>query len=902
MFPSAFSVDASSWSKTSGVQAGFSPISIPVIANAAESNLKRLLFLLGLIFCAAYCTSPAHATTCSIPSGASQATIQEAITSCGSSGSKNTVTFAEGTYQVTGTFTVPCTNGLTITGPVISPPTAIIVPSYTNQPIFNLSDCTGVSIEYLNFTKTQSIKFNLDPGTWCADGCLIAYNQFTGLTAQLPNGNGSNSGPACDSGSGPQGNCDSPGDTALTFSSNSGNACPGCSFLTNTTITHNQFGDASSCLTPADVMNGTSYDYGGNCAGIQFYTAINGVTVEYNNFVHLEEGFHVMCGPVGGDDCSGSTAWTFDNFTADYNDFSGIHRFGAEMQLQGSSNVHFDHNSFHTPTAPWAWTFGVSNACCAGLAGSAMTAPGTTNIDNVLVAEEPPTGDYIGMADESWGNGALYEDNVVQGNWQNGFEWAYITNGSIKNNIVCGSQMAASNTLINQETTPPTSAPPTISGNTTGSTCSAVTSTAPAISASSGTSSGTQTVTLTDTGSNTGIWYTTDGSTPVPGSGTARFIQSGGTVAVSSTTTVKAVGMWGQLNQPKSYPLGLGYIPSQVVTELVGATGKTITSGYLRPKSGENTMTPGGNMQMTAYVTYSDGSTGTLPDALGNKVTWWNTTNHKVAKIAGDGYATALAAGSINFEALVGTLSVSPWHVTVVAAIPASASQADTAANTEAAAVPAVQGGITALNSGPVPAAPGAPVPDTFLGPFWSLVAPAGGSASIANYHLFIGVPGGANHDLLLPSNQAVRVVQAIGNEDFDVAVKVDSPLVVADGKTSQGFMVLSDNADFLTFALTTNGTNIGLNARIVTRGVATTVLEDTDFSSYQNPMYLRLTKAGTAYVALYSVDGVNWAQAASFTDTAVPTSLGLFASNYSDTPANAAPVVMSVNWFKVQQ
>ena len=155
-------------------------------------------------------------------------------------------------------------------------------------------------------------------------------------------------------------------------------------------------------------MDGTTYDYGGNCSGIQFYVAINGVTVEYNNFVHLEEGFHVLCGPVGGDDCSGSTAWTFDNFTADYNDFSGIHRFGAEMQLQGSSNVHFDHNSFHTPTAPWAWTFGVSNACCAGLEGSAITPPGTTNIDDVLIAEAPSTGvasgsNYIGMADEAWG-------------------------------------------------------------------------------------------------------------------------------------------------------------------------------------------------------------------------------------------------------------------------------------------------------------------------------------------------------------------------------------------------------------------------------------------------------------------------------------------------------------------
>ena len=61
---------------------------------------------------------------------------------------------------------------------------------------------------------------------------------------------------------------------------------------------------------------------------------------------------------------------------------------------------------------------------------------------------------------------------------------------------------------------------------------------------------------------------------------------------------------------------------------------------------------------MTAYVTYSDGSTGTLPDAQGNKVTWWNTTNHKVAKIAGEGYVTALAAGSIKLEAMVGSLTL----------------------------------------------------------------------------------------------------------------------------------------------------------------------------------------------------------------------------------------------------
>jgi hypothetical protein len=134
------------------------------------------------------------------------------------------------------------------------------------------------------------------------------------------------------------------------------------------------------------------------------------------------------------------------------------------------------------------------------------------------------------------------------------------------------------------------------------------------------------------------------------------------------------------------------------------------------------------------------------------------------------------------------------------------------------------------------------------------------------------------------------------------VAIKIDSLLVATDGNTSQGLMVLSDNEDFITYALVTDGGKIGLNARTVTRGVATTVLEDTDFSQYQNPIYLRLSKAGSAYVALYSVDGINWTQVVSFTDARASTSVGPFASNYNNTPANTFPVVMSVNWFDIMQ
>jgi Bacterial Ig-like domain (group 2) len=352
-------------------------------------------------------------------------------------------------------------------------------------------------------------------------------------------------------------------------------------------------------------------------------------------------------------------------------------------------------------------------------------------------------------------------------------------------------------------------------------------------------------------------------------------------------------------------------------------------------------MMTGSLLQFSVYGTYSDGSVSLIPNVEGSGTIDWNTTNHAVAKVTSIGHVSALSPGTVNIEAYIGSIKSSPWTVTVKSPAPAPApavapaaaardTQAVAAAETATAPAAAAETGTAApavaaepasapgtaapgtaapvgpvvagsVLTGPVPANPGPPQPDGFAGPFWSLVTPAGGSASISNAHLFIGVPGGSNHDPQQSSNQAVSVVQAIGNEDFDVAIKIDSPLFATDANTNQGLMVLSDNTDFVTFALTTDGSKIGLNAHSVARGVATALFEDTDFSQYQNPMYLRLTKSGSAYVALYSIDGVSWAQAASFTDTKATTGIGPFASNYNDTSANAVPVVMSVNWFDVQ-
>jgi hypothetical protein len=180
-------------------------------------------------------------------------------------------------------------------------------------------------------------------------------------------------------------------------------------------------------------------------------------------------------------------------------------------------------------------------------------------------------------------------------------------------------------------------------------------------------------------------------------------------------------------------------------------------------------------------------------------------------------------------------------------------------------------------------------------------MTPAGGAASASNAHLFLNVPGGSNHDALTSGNQAVRLVQPIGNTAFDVSIKIDSTIAAGSEGTKEGLMVISDSSNFISYELAADGANIHLSAEIVRDGVPTTVLDDASFSQYQSPMYLRLTRAASTYGAYYSIDGVAWTPATNFVDSKIPKLIGPFASNYSPTPSKAIPVEMSVNWFEVQ-
>jgi hypothetical protein len=890
----------------------------------------------------------ASATTFVVPAGSSAAAIQAIVNTAGNAAG-NTVMFSAGSYTLSATLSLPCFYGTIYTGPNVgivtqaNLPTVILTNTVpTNYAVSTVSNGTnftgnqGCTIEYLRFSGTQGGILVYDP----ASGIVIQNNAFdnddppAGGASSEPNIwiDGKNAG--FTAATGVQyitvvwntffNNCaairasaypDSGGRCAatwvngynnyLTWSNNTVNlteeglklseqSAYGISSLNADVENNNMQGNSRIMIESQQDTNGTG-TYSHNAFYQPFNPSYNTFELSVPEYTPSVSPTHVISDNV-----------FIGNVPVTYNAAGG--HYGIGLELWGAGSI-ATYNLFQggngPPTCPaGGWCSGWQ-ICLGG------TFTNGTVINNYFSGNDVWAGTPNNMR-----NALTYEENASSSN---------------------AGLIQTPNTVVQNSTTIPV--------------------TAPAISAAA--ASGGSTITLSDSDTNhrLTIFYTTDGSTPAifrPGStaGTSKVYASPFTVA--SGTTVKAIASWGQgANQGIVFP-SFGYVPSSVTALSVtpaAIVGKTMTSAYLHATS--NSMVAGRTLQFTAYGVYSDGSVSQLP----NSAIAWGTSNKKVAVISMGGHVTAMAPGVANIQATIGNVKASYWTVTVSpnvqpSAVQAAASpsiQAPSAAAREAEEVTAARAeaspvaneptatpasaipgspespgaatpgtatpganplapaadttGTSALvASAPPPAAPGKAQPDDFQGPFWRVATPAGGSASISNNHLYLGVPGGSNHDAMLSSNQAVRVVQTIGNQNFDVTIKIDSPLFATDANTSQGLMVSADDRNFITFALQTDGTNVGLSAYTVAGGVATAVLQDSDFSQYQNPMYLRLTKTGSAYVAFYSIDGINFTQAASFTDTTSTTAIGPFASNYNDNPSNAVPVVMSVNWFDVQQ
>jgi hypothetical protein len=849
-------------------------------------------------------SAPALAATYSVAAGASAAEIQAIVNMAGAAPG-DTVAFAAGAYSLSATVALPCSNGTIYTGPNVGTvtqsnlPTAVlsstVATNYalsTDSNVTNLTGNQGCMIEYLRFSGTQ--------------GGILVWSPGSGITIQQN---------AFDHNNPPAGGASSEANIYLNGYNTGFTPASG---VENISILWNTFFDNCAAIRAVAFP-----DSGGGCAATWVNGYNNGLTWSNNTINLTEEGLKLS-------QQSGPGIMSL-NAHVENNNMQGNSRILIETQQETNGIATYSHNAFYQPFNPGFNTFELSMPQY-----TSSLSPTHTANDNVLIGNVPVTltgsGGHYGTGMKLWGAGSIAEYNLLQGG--NGPDtcaagwgctgWQICigepsTNATVANNYFSGTDVwrgAANNmsaAVTYEDGGSSSNAGLVLSRNTVAATSAPISVAAPEISEVSGAGGTTISMDARDTNHRLSIFYTTDGSAPAsfpPGrsAGTSRVYTTAFVAAPG--TTVRALAAWGQgANQGIVFP-SFGYVPSSVVSVAVAATASS-----------------------------------------------WNTTNHQVAKVSSRGHVTAMTAGTANVQAMAGSVPVSPWTVAVTAATPdteapsaaaavagdpdgaasdtvafardtaafatdtvpaasdaAAANDPATAANDPAAAAgdPATAPGEppaaatetapAAAAIGPMPSAAGAPLTDRFLGPFWRLAAPAGGSASISNSHLFIAVPGGSNHDTLLPANQAVRVVQTVGNQDFDVAIKIDFPMVATEGNTSQGLMVLSDDEDFITFAVVTDGSLIGLRARTVTNGASIDVLNDMGFSQYQNPMYLRLTRSKSNYVAFYSIDGVGWNEAASFSYTRASTAVGPFASNYSDAPANAFPVLMSVSWFGVRE
>ncbi len=437
----------------------------------------------------------------------------------------STVTFVAGNYSITAPLTVPC-NNLQLAGPIASQPTAILNATYTNNPILMYgSNCAALgAIRYLGFANTGAVYF----GVGSNSNFTFEHNTVSKLPSNLSN---------------------TSSESGLFFDGNL------TTKLSNILVQYNTFGDAQSCTA----VFGTAVDMGGHCAGILVSAGeSNGITIQRNSFEHLEEGVHFfqLQGWSPGANNSVCVACTVS-----LNTFAHYHRIAVEIQVSTpTDSIMVEHNAIVDPLNSSYGTFALSMACCQW--GYKMAAeghsPGYVLNDNVIIASQPCGAKCPPIGVEFWGTGSQGLASLVEGSFSNGYTWGY-GGGSwaINRNYICGPMQDGG--YITDQQHQGQSAAPAQSSNSTGAVCQAKASSPPSLTPSS---SGSMTIAMADPGPNTSIWYTLDGSTPVPG--TAKLYTA--PVPITSTTTIKALGMWGTGTQPKSYPAGYGYTPSAVVS------------------------------------------------------------------------------------------------------------------------------------------------------------------------------------------------------------------------------------------------------------------------------------------------------------------------------------------------
>ena len=337
---------------------------------------------------------PAQATTYTVNAGASAATIQQ-IVNTASSGPGNTVMFSAGSYGLSSTVNLPCSNGTVYTGPNVG------VVTLTNRPVAVLTNIVttnyalevnsngtsftggqGCTIQYLRFSGTQGGIYIAHP----ASGIVIQYNYFT-----LNNP--------------PVGGGQSRQAIYLDGYQNLGpDPSTGESYIT---IVWNVFYDNCRLINAEGGGNG-NVDSGGYCAAT-LVMAYNNHLVWSNNTVNLvEEGLKL----VEESNALQQTSWNAD---VENNNLRGNSRIMIESQQDTNGVGVYSHNAFYQPNNPNNGTFELSLPEWTPSPSPTHVADDNVYIGNVPITGETGTGAHYGIGLELGGAGSIATNSLYQG-------------------------------------------------------------------------------------------------------------------------------------------------------------------------------------------------------------------------------------------------------------------------------------------------------------------------------------------------------------------------------------------------------------------------------------------------------------------------------------------------------
>ena len=617
--------------------------------------------------------NPIQGTACPIPSGASEATIQSTLNSCGSG---NTVTFAAGSYSITSQLTLPC--GVSLAGPAPAS-NGGTQPYYSQTPNQTaiLNGSVGANNTALKTTAGCSVPQTIQFLEWNGGqpnpggNFIEVVGGTNGLNVLNNYIHGNNCGAYC-------------GSTAANLILlDSTHSLPATN---NINIQWNIFSAPGDCGSGAIIesQNSNTEGGGGYCNGVGMGGYLTNITITNNRFLTGDNELKYY------EAYEGQGAGECNNCVVSYNDLQQYDRIGMEFQANwgGSSEptlFYAQYNSFHNLLNPHQQDFDISmaNGCASGFNTSGMT-DCVAHVDyNVTVADTPAVGcGDVGY--EIWGG----VGTTVNGNFWSGpyncltIDYAPSGQFTFNNNTTYVGASTGTFGMANTNSEDGPDFTPSSSGNVNvDSSTGTITSVAPVLSVSGSTVTISNTNVSTPNGSNPGrdsnttFWCTTDGSTPVPGShGTPYWAgaasQTAGTIATTGSGTAKCIGMWGAPNQPYSYDSGYGYVPSAVVsaTYSAPAVAKPPAAKVSSAVTGTDTIAPteaaangaaaaaevtsvavvpaqatvaiGSTTQLKAIATFSDGST---KDITANFA--WTSSDTRTITANSSGLLSGLATG-----------------------------------------------------------------------------------------------------------------------------------------------------------------------------------------------------------------------------------------------------------------